>query len=357
MKFAYISIVIAAFLLVSSSSCNKKIDDPEEATFKKGDMLNHIGTQIILPGFENLQAEIVTLQSNWESLIQNQDVSHLTVVQEQWKTTVLAFQKVKMFEFGPSAQVGLRSSLGTFPTDTVKIETNIQNGGYNLSTAANIDASGLPALEYLFFSSHALGDIQNSDVQSYVQAILSKISTEVNYVLGQWQGGYLTTFKESTGTESTSAFSLLINEFNKEYELAKNAKLGIPLGKQSLGIAQYAYIESPFAKFSNRILEENIKGVADIFHGKGANGIENLGLDDYLLALEKQSLVTEINAELTTIQASIKSLNADLKLEIENNAAGLNTLYTNMQNLVVHFKTDMTSAFGVLITYQDNDGD
>jgi len=46
-----------------------------------------------------------------------------------------------------------------------------------------------------------------------------------------------------------------------------------------------------------------------------------------------------------------------LVVEIQNQPSTLDALYTKLQNLVVHFKTDMTSAFGVLITYQDNDGD
>lgn len=357
MRFVFTSILLAAYLLVSSSSCKKKVEDPIESTYKKGDMLNHIGSQIILPGFVELNEEITSLKEAWDSLVQQGTEVQLVSVQNHWKSTVLAFQDVKMFEFGPSAQVGLRSSLGTFPTDTVKIKSNISNADYNLGTASNIDASGLPALEFLFFRSNALDLLAQSNTQAYVNAILNKSTTEIAFVLGQWQSGYLATFQSSTGTESTSAFSLLVNEFNKEYELAKNAKLGIPLGKQSLGIAQYDYIEAPFARFSNRILERNARLVLKVFQGNGKNGVNNLGFDDYLIALDKSSLATEITTEMSAVISAIAALNDDLRYEIDNNTSGLNSLYVNMQNLVVHYKTDMTSAFGVLITYQDNDGD
>lgn len=357
MKFAYTTFILAAYLLVSSSSCKKKVEDPIASTFKKGEMLNHIGEQIILPGYEGLHLEMETLDEKWATFKSTPDQTNLTALQDQWKNTVLSFQHVKMFEFGPSSQVGLRSSLGTFPTDTAKIQSNMASGSYDLATAANIDASGLPALEFLFFQTDALSKLQVQAVQNYVNDILSKSLTEITYVLDQWKGGYLANFKESTGTESTSAFSMLINEFNKEYELAKNAKLGIPLGKQSLGIAQYEYIEAPYAQFSIRILEENVRSILNVFQGNGANGVRNLGLDDYLLALEKQALVDEINTEASAIISSLAALSSDLRFEIDNNTSELNSLYVKMQNLVVHFKTDMTSAFGVLITYQDNDGD
>ena len=48
---------------------------------------------------------------------------------------------------------------------------------------------------------------------------------------------------------------------------------------------------------------------------------------------------------------------ASLEENITTHASDLNELYTLLQGQVVYLKTDMTSAFGVLITYQDNDGD
>ena len=40
-----------------------------------------------------------------------------------------------------------------------------------------------------------------------------------------------------------------------------------------------------------------------------------------------------------------------------NNKPAVNECYSKMQQLVPYTKVDMTSALGVLITYQDNDGD
>ena len=40
-----------------------------------------------------------------------------------------------------------------------------------------------------------------------------------------------------------------------------------------------------------------------------------------------------------------------------NNKTALSVTYAELQRLVPYIKVDMTSALGVLITYQDNDGD
>lgn len=354
----YSFFIILSLLLLGFSCKKKKTNEEETVNFKKGEMLVHTANQIILPGLLNLKNAISELNSSWDQFKVNQDNASLIVAQGKWQNAVLSFHKVKVFEFGPTASVGLRAALGTFPTDTAKITSNAGNSSVNLALSTNLDAIGFPALEYILFRNNARNQlITSSEMQNYVDNILAKMTSEVNSVYSSWNSGYAATFGTSTGTESTSGFSLLINEFSKEYELAKNAKLGIPIGKQSLGIAQINYVESPFAKISLLILKENILALRDLFQGKGNNGVDNLGFDDYLNALEKSTIVSNINNGFSGVISDLNSLNDDLIFEIQNNPSQLDALYTKMQNLVVHIKTDMTSAFGVLITYQDNDGD
>ena len=351
-------LLIALFFL--SFSCKKKEsgNSGETINFKKSEMLSHTANQIILPGFLKLKTAVTELNSSWAIFNANNAETSFVQLQEKWKNAVLKFHGVKVYEFGPSASVGLRAALGTFPTDTSKILSNSSDANVNLALSVNIDAIGFSALEYIFFRQNAKTKlIADANLRSYVDKLIFKITNEVNTVYTAWNSSYGATFSESTGTESTSGFSLLINEYNKEYELAKNAKLGIPIGKQSLGIPQIQYIESPYAKISLLILKENLSTLKDLFLGKGQNGSENLGFDDYLHALEKASLVSSINLGFSGIENDLNGLSDNILAEIHNNPSKLDALYTKMQNLVVHLKTDMTSAFGVLITYQDNDGD
>jgi hypothetical protein len=86
----------------------------------------------------------------------------------------------------------------------------------------------------------------------------------------------------------------------------------------------------------------------------GANGI---GLDDYLLHLERGTLDNTIDSNYDEMLNKVQTFNNTFEEEINTNINGLNELYLMLQGHVVNIKTDMTSAFGVLITYQDNDGD
>ena len=42
---------------------------------------------------------------------------------------------------------------------------------------------------------------------------------------------------------------------------------------------------------------------------------------------------------------------------IQSKNSELNETYSEIQKLIVYWKVDMPSRLGVLITYQDNDGD
>ena len=87
----------------------------------------------------------------------------------------------------------------------------------------------------------------------------------------------------------------------------------------------------------------------------------NLGLDDYMdftNAQQGNSLLSDvIDNQFAEIVAALNGLNDPLSNEVVvNNAQGHET-YDKLQQLVPLIKVDMTSALGVLITYQDNDGD
>ncbi|MFT5581427.1 MAG: putative lipoprotein [Psychromonas sp.] len=350
-----ISLLIVAIIFVLG--CKPKPTQEESVNFKKADMITFMADKIIVPRYSALLTNLGQLQSSFSNFTNQSDQTNLDEMKEAWKSSALAFNFVRVFDFGPARDIGLKASLGTFPSDTSKIMSNIDSGNTFVSTFDQQDAIGLSAIEFILFRENAFALLGEQKTKDYLQLLISKANSELNSVLSTWQASYSSKFKLSTGTESTSGFSLLINEFNKDYELAKNAKIGIPIGKQSLGVAQYEYIESPYALFSLRILKANIQAIDGIFKGQDQFGQSAFGFEDYLNALGRSALADEINAEINGILSDISVLDNNLKAEIDTNYASLDELYTKMQNLVVHLKTDMTSAFGVLITYQDNDGD
>jgi hypothetical protein len=353
-KLILFSILTVAIGFVA---CKKKDANPQNE-FDKASLLKQVSDEIIVPRFSSLQNQLSELVTKWGTFKANPTSINLSNVKSSWLNANVMFQQCKVFNFGPALDHGLRSSFGTFPTDTSKILANSTNSSTDLNSLSNLDAVGFPALEFLFYRSNALNTLAtDQNIVQYIDAVLLKMETEISAVLYAWNSGYSASFKNSTGTEVTSGFSLLINAFNQDFELAKNAKLGIPIGKQSLGIPQLEYQEAPFSKRSVTLLTENLIGLRFLFAGDGHNGITGIGFDDYLIALEKNNIENQIQDRFNYSFSQLSTLGPDLEYALLNSPSVLDDLYVNLQAMVVHLKTDMTGAFGVLITYQDNDGD
>ncbi len=350
----YILVTLSAVLVFAS--CDK---GPEKAPdFDKAALLDNVASSIIVPQLNDFNARLNTLKISFETFEADMTQSNLDIVRENWKSAYASWQSVKIYDFGPVLSNGLKAATGIFPSDTAQIQNNISSGSYTLASAANTDAIGLSALDYLLYKSDALNEfINTANYATYASDLIDKMVNEVTTVASAWTG-YKSTFIASTGTETTSAFSLLVNEFNKDYEIAKNAKLGIPIGKQSLGIQLPDYIEARYSGYSLDLLRKSIVSHQGLFNGdaNGSSG-SGVGFYEYLIHLNRKELADAINARFDQIISKIDSFQGSLEDEMATNANELDNLYTLLHGQVINLKTDMTSAFGVLITYQDNDGD
>lgn len=351
------SLAIVLVLFVGFVACKKKKEEntPE---FNKSGLLSNVADNIIIPAIDAFDAAVAELDTRAANFEQNPGSLEFDLLKEQWLNCYLLWQAVKIYDFGPMMDHALKSSIGTFPSDTSLILDNINSGSYNLGSASNVDAIGFSALDFLLYRYNALSELQsNANYLLYVNDVVDKLKSESAQLKSLW-ANYRSSFVASTGTGSTSSFSLLVNAFNKDYELAKNAKLGIPLGKQSLGIQLPEYVEARYSAVSFQLLKTSIDRLHQLYRGVSFNGSANdLGFEDYLIHLEKSSLASTISTRFTSIKQEIDWFSMSLESALTSNTAELDALHTLIAGQVVYIKTDMTSAFGVLISYQDNDGD
>lgn len=357
MKRLAIGAAIFVGILGSSVSCKPK-DKDNQTEFDKGPILENLANNYIIPGYDALYIDLNSLDAAWSNFIGDQTQQNLTAVQDAWLNANLSFQRVKAFDFGPAMTVGLLSAYGTFPADTIQIANNITTGSYSLTTAENIDAIGFDALDFLLFRQGALDAFQNSLATcTYVSDLIAKMKSEINSVKNGWTT-YKTTFISGTSNASTSPFALLINTFCRDFELSKTAKIGIPIGMQSLGIQQPVYLEARRSGKGLELLVASMEASRRIFSGFNYSGTSNgTGFDDYLTAIERSTLSTTIQSRLDFAIATPPTWAETIEQRMQSNNQTLIDYYNYLQGTVVFMKTDMASAFGVLITYQDNDGD
>ncbi|MES2589109.1 MAG: imelysin family protein [Bacteroidota bacterium] len=345
-------------LLVFSFSCKKnKKEEESDSDFKKSTILENVGSNLILANYQTMDLKLTDFQQKYDTFIANQSPENFTLLKSSWKESYIQWEKILMFEFGPAMEELMKASFGTFPSDTTKVLNNISTGSYDLYQVSNITAQGLPVFDFLLYRNNAISFFGQTNYAQYGKELILKMKGHLQTVISKWNSSYLSTFVSSTGTESTSAFSIFVNEFVKSYEELKWTKIGIPLGKQSLGITQPYYIEAKYSKISFQLMLENMKALQRLFNGDKEDGTIGVGFDDYLNALDKNSLTNSINTEFQGIISIIGTFTTDFETTLNNNPQDLDALYTKIHNLTVLLKTDMTSSFGIMITYQDNDGD
>ncbi len=353
----FASLILAfGFLSLLAFSCKKETDDAVEDNFQKGTLMENVANNIILVEYNSLDQKLAAFQTAYQTFIANQNQSNFDLTKQTWFDAYLQWEKSLMFEFGPAMSEVLKSSLGTFPTDSATIVNNINSGSFDLDAVSNFKAQGLPAFDFLLHRANAMSYFSNNAYAEYGTTLITKLRAHLTSVISQWNSGYASTFKTSTGTETTAAFSLYVNQFCKSYEELKWTKIGIPIGNQ-IGTPQPDYIEAKHAKQAFPLMIENMKALHRLFKGDKGTGETGVGFDDYLIALEKQELVDQINGSFTSIITDMEAFENDFETELNNNPEALQNLFNKIQALTVYLKTDMTSAFSVLISYQDNDGD
>lgn len=361
-------IFIITFWLTSCGN-NNGTGQPD-IDFDQTAMLTNIANNIIQPHFEDFALATQQLTTSTQALADNPTLEQLNTARQDWEAAYRAYQKVSIYEFGPALENGLmfRQRLNTFPTNTENIENHISAGEITVDEHFK-STVGFPALEYLLHGeigteeTMILSDLVTSENRlNYVIALATSIQEMATAVNDAWKNGYATTFIANTGNADGSSISLLTNQFNFDYETLKNFKFKIPLGKFDGGVIQPQKLEAYYSGISAQLAHEQALASYEFFKGIGKNGINSLGFEDYLEALrygeDTDGLLSEaIDQQFSSIVTDLANLPDPLSETLMKDKATVDTVHTKMQNMIVLIKREMTSAFGVKITYQDNDGD
>lgn len=344
------------FFALTLVGCKDK-DNSEDPKFDRGPIMSNIADNCIIPNQLNLQAILVDLSDSWDAFEADPSAVNLDAVRSNYFYCAEHYQGLKMIDFGPAMDNGFNMAFGIFPTDTTQIDANIVSGTYDLESADNKNAQGLDALDYLLFRNNALTVLQNSsNARAYVGDLIEKLTAKMNEVVTGWNT-YRSTFVSGTGSSQTSAFSYLVNAFVKDYEITKSTKLGIPLGKASLNIPKPLEFEAKWSGHNKILLQASVRALSDLYHGIGTATGDGQGFDDYLAAIGRTDIKSSIDNQFEYLKTEIGTWNDNLQERLNTDRPSLDSYYNYMSALVVNLKTDMPSAFGVVITYQDNDGD
>jgi hypothetical protein len=365
-KFIFLTLLISLF----SSACTEKTGDSAcNSTFDQSALFSNIADKIILPGYAKLQTSVNELVFAQEAFQNTPDLSTLSNLRSTWHTAYLNWQDVAPYELGPAEEVFLRNSLNNFPSNIDSIEQHIQSGSYNFDQPDAYD-KGFPALDYLLYGlapteqeilDRYLNPTDGSKYQHYLKALVLDIQSRVNHTYTSWQNGYADAFIANTGTAAGSSLSLLVNQLNQHYEAIKRDKIGIPSGVLTLGIPNPQTVEARFSGYSIELALRALRASEQLYLGKGIDGTNGVGFDDYLEAINAKkngnSLDAEIHMQYTQAIATLEALPGPLSTAVVDNQSAVEQVYNEITRQLVNTKTDMPSVLCVSITYIDNPSD
>lgn len=371
-KNAY-TLILSSLLILFAAGCEDPLPPDQADTFEKKKMLENVAFNIVVPAYETMYQATDSLNAMTQDFVNAPDIQKLNMLQDQFKRAYLLFEHVSAFEIGPAEIELFRANLNTFPCDTTQILTKIAAGDYSLSAAADIDAKGFPAMDFLLFAKN--GDqafvlnrytkhADSAKFRMYLKTLALEISNKTTNIYNAWKPGttsYATTFANNTGSSIGGSIGMLVNQLCFDLELLKNGGIGIPSGKKSMGILYPEKSEGVYSGLSLSLAKARLRALENLYLGKGVISQDSIGFDDYLMHVDakygQSSLNEVIQSKFNAAKNKLETIPETLPNSINTQLTLVDDAYNELQQLVVLLKVDMTSALGIQITYQDNDGD
>lgn len=348
-------------LSILFSSCDDDKKDDVIANFDQTEMLSNLSQEVFIPNYTALYTAISQLENEWQAFKMDKNTATLNGLKTAFESAYRKFQLVNYAEFGPAANVSLRNNANTFPTDTSTIQSNIKNGNYTINTLSSYSVKGFPAMDYLLFSNNETATINlfgNSNRERYMDALIADLKTSCETVLNDWKTNYGNTFSTKTGSDIGSSVGILVNAWNQHYERNfRDGKIGIPVGVRSIGVPLPEKCEAFYSGISSQLAVDNLIAMEKMYLGIGQDGNNRTSFDDYLIAIDAAELDNDIKNQFTVAKTKLQELGSPLSDEIKNNQPKVEAAYQELQKLILLIKIEMPSRLGILITYQDNDGD
>ena len=359
------TLLSCAILLATSTSMGVLVSscedhDEDDVNFDRQSMLTSYADELIVPGYEVYVSKLTDLQEAWVAFESGPESATLATLQKALVSAWAHWQSVAFWNFGPAVDIALLSRTNTYPSDTALIQNWLAAGSWDLELASSLDGRGFPALDYLLWSRSSdavIAQSADSDWMALASDLISGLKSDAVAVRDEWNNSYRNVFVQADGTDVGSSAGLIVNAGNQYLEVQlRDGKIGIPLGVRSLGIPLPEKSEAFYSGESIELALAGLDGFREWFDGAGSD------LLDYIDATGATFDGTPLRQEISSRIESSRGLMTALQGEslpnlIENQPEDLDELYQNLQSLVIISKVDVPSALGILITYQDNDGD
>jgi len=335
-------------------------------SFNRQGMLANIGNNMVIPAFNATVADAQDLNASLIQLKQNPNATTLAAAQQSWTNLNASWRTAEVYGFGAMDYLLVKPKIDNYHCSEISIENNI-------STATTIDANyvsalpltdkGLVAMEYLLFGNGTqnVEALLSADTQrvNYLEALGVNVESQIILVKNEWAAAgdnYIAGFIAADGNSTSSSLGKMINYEVMIMDEVKNMKLGKPMGKQDATVLPLE-VESYYSKKSLDNITTNMQALENLFTGNGSVGIYDLL--NHLGAKDNNGVLlsTKLDTKFTEIETDMLSINSNLDVAVVNEWNDCDVLYNDVYDLYILIKVDVMNQLGLLLTFNDNDGD
>ncbi|WP_067150684.1 imelysin family protein [Pseudotamlana agarivorans] len=356
-------IVVSLYTACSSSSSDDGSSENKDS-YDRGDLLVNLADNMIIPAYQDLNTSLKSLKADKDAFVASPDQAHLDALRTSWLASYKVWQSVEMFNIGKAESLLYGFQMNVYPTSVQEVEANIASGSYDLTHPNNNDAVGFPAVDYLLFGvaadDVAIVNVYNdAKYTKYLSDLIDQMQALTETVLNDWTSSYRDVFVSETGNTATSALNKFTNDYVFYFEKGLRAnKIGIPAGNFS-STPLPEKVEGFYSKVYSKILAlDALNASQNVFNGKAyATSATGESFKTYLLFLDRQDLVTQLETQFEEAREKLNMLNDDFYTQVTTDNTKMTEAYDALQKIVVLLKVDMLQAFNISVDYVDADGD
>lgn len=331
-----------ALLLVGCSASSAK-EDREK-------VLEALTGSVMLPGYRALDLRSGELQSAMNAHCAAPSPESLESAKSTWRSARRALRRTAAFQFGPTEELRAANNLDFWPVREEDIETAISDAPavVDAKYLGNLGVSqkGLPALEYLLFSS----GVDTPERCAYAEALAKDIALRAHELAVAWES-YAPEL-EGTGQ---AGINLSLTSTNAALVELTDRTLAKPLGEKSGGVPQPEECESRYSGDSIADYQAALSSVKSIWVG-APSGEKGKGLT--LLVRRKDIPFDQaVRADISAIDQRAAAIPQPLSEQVLNDPEAVQSTLLAARELRKIMATDVVQVMGGTLGFTDNDGD
>jgi predicted lipoprotein len=366
---------------------DKAADKPQDAVDAPARrvLLRNLGERVIIPTYKDAEAQARALAKSSATLAAAQTDANLKGARAAWTKAMLSWERAEVMQVGPAASKGPHHPGGESMRDEIYFWPAIDECGIDrclvtkcytakdFGTATLPNVRGLSALEVLLFDERtssacpadhtvvtakawsAIAKELGKRRAAYAKACSDELVKRTGALVSAWQDDFLEQLATAgDGSEvfasSREAVSAVASSLMYISSWTKDRKLARPVFCKSMTCAEET--EHPFAKISKESILANLDAVRDVFKGlpPAQRGTAQWGLFDLATSLGASWFPSQLEVTLYNADSAVAALSGSLEAGLTMQATETMAVFTNLEDLSSHLKSDMPMALDVTLS-------